>query len=113
MAIMLGVLMRLYVEANSDVILIFHDKSLLTLKDYIYVAKMKRNIILTYCMSLWGRVHTNLSDNASIKKNDKEVYQVPVVNGTYVLHPKALVEPPNQEVKLNEKSIINKPTSSL
>ena len=50
MTIIFGDLSRIYVTTKSDVTLVFYDKSLLTLKDYIYVPKMRRNIILTYCL---------------------------------------------------------------
>ena len=39
-------------------------------------------------------------------KNNREIYQAPNINGTYVLYPKALVELPEEEENLNAKSII-------
>ena len=48
---------------------------------------MRRNIISTYCFYEDG-MHTDFSDRAFIMKNDREVCQALVVNGTYVLHPK-------------------------
>ena len=79
----------LYVEAKDDVTLVFHDKSSLTLKKCIYVPKIRRNITLTYY--LYEDVfHTDFSNRGSIMKNDREVFQAPAVNRTYVLHPKIL-----------------------
>ena len=39
-------------------------------------------------------------------KNDKEIQQALTVNGRYVLHPKALVEPLKEEEKLSKSSIV-------
>ena len=110
--IILGDLNRLYVKAKGDVTLVFQDKSSLTLQDYIYVPKMRRNIILTYCLYEDG-FRSNFFFffyKASIMKNDREVCQAHAVNETYMLHPKTLVELPKQEEKLNKKCIVNNPT---
>ena len=70
---------------------------------------MRRNLSATYCLYEDG-FHTDFSDRMSILKNDREIYQAHALNGTYVLHPKALVAPPEEEEKLSEKSIIIYPT---
>ena len=93
MIIILGDLSRLYTKAKGIVPLAFQDKSLLTLKGWIYRPKMRRNLISTYCVCEDG-FHTTFFDRVSIMKNDKEIHQAPTVNGRYVLHPKTLVEPP-------------------
>ena len=59
----------------------------------MYVPKMRRNLILTYCF-YQDEFHIDFFDITSIRQNDREVYQAPATNGTYVLHLKPLVEPP-------------------
>ena len=50
MFLILADLSKLYAEVVGDITLVFHDKYLLTLKRFVYVTKMRRNLTLTLCL---------------------------------------------------------------